>query len=78
MEGEGERTAIRVLPRDVRVVFGLVRQVRSGPIDEPPEWRVGGVSALPRAVEGRPARGDAYVAASVTPAAAGTSNLGKR
>ena len=37
------------------------------PPDEPPERSVGGVSALSRAVEGRPARGDAYVAAPMKP-----------
>ena len=58
----GGRDGLRVLPRDVRFVFGLVRDGRSGPIDEPPERRVGHVSALSRAVEGRPARGDAHVA----------------
>ncbi len=36
-------------------------------VDEPPERRVGGVSALSRAVEGRPARGDAHLAAPMTP-----------
>jgi len=61
----GGRDGLRVLPRHVRVVFGLVRDGRSGPIDEPPERRVGSVSALSRAVEGRPARGDAHVAAPV-------------
>ena len=50
----------------VRFVLGLVRDGRSGPIDVPPERCVGGVSALSRAVEGRPARGDAHVAAPVT------------
>ena len=62
----GGRDGLRVLPRDVRVVLGLVRQVRSGAIDEPPERRVCGVSALSRAVEGRPARGDACFAAPWT------------
>ena len=46
----GGRNRLRVLPRDVRVVRGLVRQVRSGAVDEPPERRFGGVSALSRAV----------------------------
>ncbi len=63
----GGRDGLRVLPRDVRVVFGLVRDGRSGPIDEPPERRVGSVSPLSRAVEGRPARGDAHVAAPMKP-----------
>ena len=36
-------------------------------IHEPPERRLCGVSALSRAVEGRPARGDAHVAAPVMP-----------
>ena len=35
-------------------------------IHEPPERRLCGVSALSRAVEGRPARGDAYLAAPCT------------
>ena len=63
----GGRDGLRVLPRDVRVVRGLLREVRSAAIDEPPQRRVGRVPALSRAVEGRPARGDAHLAAPVTP-----------
>ena len=62
----GGRDGLRVLPRDVRVVLGLVRDGRSGPIDVSPERRVGSVSALSRAVEGRPARGDACFTAPWT------------
>ena len=36
-------------------------------LTQPAERRVGSVSALSRAVEGRPARGDAHLAAPMTP-----------